>query len=187
MAGGSLARQHENKISGKRSRPWQPPEKMSPCDKSVLKVTTYSGLGSSISIVYNPLYPGNAWFGRKTQHLVQNLCGKLRTAIFRVYRDGTGKPCIPVDPPLLSAWRPMYAGGVESWPGRCQSLSGLPPPHNKWWDQSRPGQYHTCYPELVKTEFSKYLQRFEEFVDNTIEEDCFFQCPRGKQIKVWWL
>ena len=30
----------------------------------------------------------------------------------------------------------------------------------------------------------KAVKRFEEFVDNTIEEDCFFQCPRGKQIKV---
>jgi len=30
----------------------------------------------------------------------------------------------------------------------------------------------------------KAVQRFEEFVDNTIEEDCFFQCPKGKQIKV---
>ena len=29
------------------------------------------------------------------------------------------------------------------------------------------------------------MQRFEEFVDNTIEEDCFFQCPKGQQIKVF--
>lgn len=26
----------------------------------------------------------------------------------------------------------------------------------------------------------KAVQRFEEFVDNTIDEDCFYQCPRGQ-------
>jgi len=26
----------------------------------------------------------------------------------------------------------------------------------------------------------KAVQRFEEFIDNTIDEDCYFQCPRGK-------
>ena len=41
------------------------------------------------------------------------------------------------------------------------------------------------FKKLLKADLSKHLQRFEEFVDNTIEEDCFFQCPRGKQMKVW--
>jgi len=28
----------------------------------------------------------------------------------------------------------------------------------------------------------KAVQRFEEFVDNAIEEDCYFQCPRGQSL-----
>ena len=30
----------------------------------------------------------------------------------------------------------------------------------------------------------KAVKKFEEFVDNSIEEDCFFECPNGKVIKV---
>ena len=29
----------------------------------------------------------------------------------------------------------------------------------------------------------KAVKKFEEFVDNTIEEDCYFECPVGKVIK----
>jgi len=29
----------------------------------------------------------------------------------------------------------------------------------------------------------KAVKKFEEFVDNTIEEDCYFECPRGKVVK----
>ena len=38
---------------------------------------------------------------------------------------------------------------------------------------------------LKKQILIRNMQRFEEFVDNTIEEDCFFQCPKGQQIKVF--
>jgi len=30
----------------------------------------------------------------------------------------------------------------------------------------------------------KAVKKFEEFVDNTIEEDCYFECPRGKTVEV---
>ena len=30
------------------------------------------------------------------------------------------------------------------------------------------------------------VQRFEEFVDNTLEEDCVHQCPRGRLLQVSW-
>jgi len=29
----------------------------------------------------------------------------------------------------------------------------------------------------------KAVKKFEEFVDNTIEEDCYFECPRGKKVE----
>lgn len=28
----------------------------------------------------------------------------------------------------------------------------------------------------------KAVKKFEEFVDNTIEEDCYFECPRGQKL-----
>ena len=37
---------------------------------------------------------------------------------------------------------------------------------------------------LKKQILIRNMQRFEEFVDNTIEEDWLFQCPKGQQIKV---
>lgn len=156
---------------------------MSPCDKSMLKVTTYFGVGSCMSIVYNPLYPENTWFGHKTWHLVQISYGKLRPAIFRVYQDGTGKPSITVDAPLLSSWWPMYAGGVESWPGRCQVLPGLPPPDNKWRDQSRPGRYHTCYPELVKTDLQNICRGLRSLWTTLLRRIASSSVPEGNRLR----